>query len=36
MVKTRPTARPSHLGLWMNGEFVGTWHVTSGGEDALE
>jgi len=30
------TSRRRALGLWMNGEFVGTWKVTSGGEDILE
>ena len=38
MVTTaRPRAsRRRTLGLWMNGEFVGTWRLGSGGEDLLE
>jgi len=30
------TPRRRTLGLWMNGEFVGTWRLGSGGEDVLE
>jgi len=30
------TSRRRTLGLWMNGEFVGTWRLGSGGEDILE
>lgn len=30
------TSRRRTLGLWMNGEFVGTWRLGSGGEDVLE
>lgn len=33
--KTR-TSRRRALGLWMNGEFVGTWRLGSGAEDILE
>lgn len=36
---TARTQRPSRretLGLWMNGEFVGTWWIGSGSEDVLE
>ncbi len=29
------TSRRRTLGLWMNGEFVGTWRWGSGGEDVL-
>lgn len=30
------TSRRRTLGLWMNGAFVGTWRLGSGGEDILE
>ncbi len=33
---TTRTSRRRTLGLWMNGEFVGTWRLGSGGEDILE
>lgn len=38
MVKTPKTgaSRRRTLGLWMNGEFVGTWRLDAGGEDVLE
>lgn len=35
MVRAR-TSRRRSLGLWMNGEFVGTWRLASGGEGILE
>lgn len=33
---TRRSSRRKALGLWMNGEFVGTWRIGSGSEDLLE
>lgn len=32
---TQGTRRPA-LGLWMNGDFVGTWRLDAGGVDLLE
>lgn len=32
---TQGTRRPA-LGLWMNGDFVGTWRLDAGGVDVLE
>ena len=34
--KTGRTSRRSALGLWMNGDFVGTWRLDASGSDVLE
>lgn len=33
---TKTTSRRRTLGLWMNGQFVGTWRLGASGEDVLE